>query len=588
MENQEQTPASGSQFLKMLRQRISDGTLRDVFRDWKWIFSFSASRWRSIVFYTLLGVAASSVSLLAGVASKHLIDCIVSRNTAQLLPLAVLMALSGALGVGLNSLTSRVAASVGTAMHNDVQAKVFNELLHSRWLEIRRYPTGDLLNRFNSDASTVANCAVSTLPGLVIQIFSVIATLCVVLYYDPVMALIALASTPVMLVASRRLLRKQRTFTQKLLQVNSGISAFQTDAFHNIDTLKSFGVEETIGQKLRHWQKDYRDTTLAHNAFAIKTNVLLSFMGMAVEYIALGYCLWKLWRGDILFGTMVLFLQQRTNLSNSFSAIVSLLPSILNGSVSAERIRELIELPKDPVQICDRPEGPCALAIRDVDAGYTEDRQILSGVSLAAPAGQAIALVGPSGEGKTTLTRLILGLLPPHRGWLFLTDSAGNRFDLGPQTRHLLTYVPQGNTVLAGTIAENLRLVAPDATDDTLIAALEDACAWEFVREMPGGLHAPIGEGGKGLSEGQAQRIAIARALVRKAPVMLLDEVTSALDQDTEKRVLDNLMNRGVTCILTTHRPSVLSMCARVYRVREGRVTPLDEDAVKALITAGT
>ena len=588
METHDQSPTSGSQFLKMLRQRISDGTLRDVFRDWKWIFSFSASRWRSIVFYTLLGMASSSVSLLSGIASKYLIDCIVARDTARMIPLAVLMLLSGAFGVGLSSLTSRVAASVGSAMHNDVQAKVFNDLLHSRWLEIRRYPTGDLLNRFHSDASTVANCAVSTLPGLVIQIFSVIATLCVVLYYDPIMALIALASTPVMLVASRRLLRKQRSFTQKLLQVSSGISAFQTDVFHNIDTLKSFGVEDTIGQNLRRWQKDYRDTTLAHNAFAIKTNVLLSFMGMAVEYMALGYCLWRLWRGDILFGTMVLFLQQRTNLSNAFSSIVSLLPSILNGSVSAERIRALTELEKDQPQIRATPEGQCALEIRNVDAGYEGDRQVLSGVSLTAPAGQVVALVGPSGEGKTTLMRLMLGLLPAQRGVLYLTDAAGNRFDLGSQTRHLLTYVPQGNTVLSGTIAENLRLVAPEATEESMISALEDACAWEFVREMPGKLHASIGEGGKGLSEGQSQRIAIARALVRKAPVMLLDEVTSALDQDTERRVLDNLMNRGVTCILTTHRPSVLSMCARVYRVREGQITPLDEDAVKAMITAGT
>ena len=583
METHDQSPTSGSQFLKMLRQRISDGTLRDVFRDWKWIFSFSASRWRSIVFYTLLGMASSSVSLLSGIASKYLIDCIVARDTARMIPLAVLMLLSGAFGVGLSSLTSRVAASVGSAMHNDVQAKVFNDLLHSRWLEIRRYPTGDLLNRFHSDASTVANCAVSTLPGLVIQIFSVIATLCVVLYYDPIMALIALASTPVMLVASRRLLRKQRSFTQKLLQVSSGISAFQTDVFHNIDTLKSFGVEDTIGQNLRRWQKDYRDTTLAHNAFAIKTNVLLSFMGMAVEYMALGYCLWRLWRGDILFGTMVLFLQQRTNLSNAFSSIVSLLPSILNGSVSAERIRALTELEKDQPQIRATPEGQCALEIRNVDAGYEGDRQVLSGVSLTAPAGQVVALVGPSGEGKTTLMRLMLGLLPAQRGVLYLTDAAGNRFDLGSQTRHLLTYVPQGNTVLSGTIAENLRLVAPEATEESMISALEDACAWEFVREMPGKLHASIGEGGKGLSEGQSQRIAIARALVRKAPVMLLDEVTSALDQDTERRVLDNLMNRGVTCILTTHRPSVLSLCKAVYRVQDGAVSPLTPEEVRNL-----
>lgn len=586
MEKQNEPVQSGSQFLQQLRQRFRDGTLREVFRDWKWIFSFSKKRWASILLYTLFGMGASGVSLLAGVASKYLIDCIVARDTVRLLPLAVMMFLSGAFGVILSSLTSRFAAKVSTAMHNDVQAKVFDDLLHSRWMEIRRYPTGDLLNRFTGDVSTVANCAVSTLPGLVIQLFTVCATLCVVLYYDPVMALIALASTPVMLLASRRLLRRQRSFTQRILQIGSGISAFQTDVFHNVDTLKSFGVEDALGEKLRIWQKDYRKAHLDHNRFVIKTNVLLSFMGTAVEYLALGYCLWRLWRGDILFGTMVLFLQQRTNLSNAFSAIVSLIPTILNGSVAAERIRELTELEKEQTRITAAPQGSCGLEICDVDAAYTEDRQVLSGVSIQAPAGQTIALVGPSGEGKSTLMRLMLGLVPPQRGELFLTDQAGGRFPLGAGTRHLLTYVPQGNTVLAGTIADNLRLVAPAATEEEMIAALEDACAWEFVRALPGGIYAAIGEGGKGLSEGQAQRIAIARALVRRAPVMLLDEVTSALDQDTERRVLDNLMNRGVTCILSTHRPSVLTMCTRVYRVRDGRVTRLNEDAVQDLVRA--
>ena len=149
----------------------------------------------------------------------------------------------------------------------------------------------------------------------------------------------------------------------------------------------------------------------------------------------------------------------------------------------------------------------------------------------------------------------------------------------------MFAYVPQGNTVLAGTIAENLRLVNPGVTEEEMTAALEDACAWEFVRELPLGLNSPIGEGGKGLSEGQAQRIAIARALVRNARVMLLDEVTSALDYDTEQRVLERLMRRGVTCIVATHRPSVLSMCQRAYRVQEGKVELLSRAEVEKLMT---
>ena len=254
--------------------------------------------------------------------------------------------------------------------------------------------------------------------------------------------------------------------------------------------------------------------------------------------------------------------------------------------MAAERVRELTELPKEERKrnLAD-PQGSCALQMEDLRLSYSDDRRVvLDEVDLRADAGTVVALVGPSGEGKSTLMRLMLGLLEPETGEAYLLDQTGVRFPLGADTRHLFAYVPQGNTVLAGTVAENLQLVNPEVTEAEMIAALEDACAWEFVRELPKGIHSTIGEGGKGLSEGQAQRIAIARALVRKAPVLLLDEVTSALDLETEQKVLSNLTRRGVTCIAATHRPSVLSMCSRVYRVRDGGVEQLSQTEILYLM----
>ena len=577
---------SGSQAARILRQRIKDGTLREIWQDWKWIWSFSRGRWVSILLYTLLGIASSGIALAAGIASKYLIDCIVSFDRERLLPLAGAMVLTGIASVVCRSLAARFSAKLGITMLQDVQSAVFDNLLTSRWMEIRKYPTGDLLNRLSGDVRTVANCAVSWLPNVIIQIFTVLATLCVVLYYDPVMALIAFASTPVLIFASRRLLRRQRAFNQQMRQVSSGVSAFQAETFRNIDTLKSFGVEQDMCRKLRIWQEDYRKISLAYNEFSIKTNLLLTSMGTAVQYLALGYCLWRLWTGDILFGTMVLFLQQRSSLSSAFSSLISQIPTALSGSVAAERIRELTQLPKEPRQgnHTVTARGSCAVELRNVSAAYEDGRTVLEGVKLHAAPGQIVALVGPSGEGKSTLIRLILGLIDPVSGEGFLRDEAGNQLPLGADTRHLFAYVPQGNTVMAGSIAENLRLVNHTATDEQLVQALKDACAWEFVSQLPQGIHSPVGEGGKGFSEGQAQRIAIARALVRESPVMLLDEVTSALDYETEQQVLHNLMNRGVTCIVTTHRSSVLSMCSQVYRVFEGRVECLEKEQIRQLI----
>lgn len=565
-----------SEFFREMKIKSKNGTLKTVWQDWLWIWSFSRKRWVSVVLYTLCGILSSAMGLVGGVLSKYLIDAIVSMNLSNLLWLCVLLLASAGLSVAFQSFTSRFAVRLSITMHNDVQAKVFDDILGADWMALSKFATGDLLSRFSADVNTVSSCAVSWLPNVMIQGFTVLATLGVILYYDPVMALIGCASTPLLFLMSRSLLAKQRDFNQQVRQVAGDMSAFQSESFRNIDTLKSFGVEAQISQKLRFWQKNYRDTVMEHNRFTIRTNVWLTVMGSVVQYSALAYCLWRLWRGDIVFGTMTLFLQQRSNLSSAFSSLVSLIPTALSGSVAAERIRELTDLPKEPRSNQIRITDSCHVCMEQVQVAYSPDRKVLSDVNLNVPAGKLVALVGPSGEGKTTLLRLLLGLLRPDAGSIYLEDSNQKKYPLGADTRQCFAYVPQGNTLIAGSVAENLRLGREDATAEEMITALQDACAWEFVSELPGKLDAPIGEGGKGLSEGQAQRIAIARALLRNAPVLLLDEVTSALDADTEQRVLSNLTGRGITTLVTTHRPSVLSQCTRVYRVEGGKVTLLD------------
>ncbi len=574
----------GSDFLKAMRQKKKDGTLKAVWNDWKWIWSFSRRRWGAVVLYTLFGILSSGLGLVAGVVGKYMIDAIIAMDLSRLSLYCGLTIASAVLGVAFQSLTSRFSARLSIDMLGDVQEQVFSDVMRADWSALSRYPTGELLNRFSSDIGTVASCAVSWLPGVVIQLFTVLSTIGVILYYDPVMALIGCASTPLLFLASRSLMSQQRHHNQQMRQVSGEMSAFQSETFRNMDTLKSFGVETQMEQKLQQHQNTYRDTVLRYNRFTIRTNVWLTAMGTAVQYGAMAYCLWRLWRGDILFGTMTLFLQQRSNLSNAFSSLVSLVPTALSGSVAAERIRELTELPKEPHRHLSAVEGSYTLEVRGVRVGYSADRTVLENVDLTAPAGQIIGLIGPSGEGKTTLLRLLLGLIRPDEGQITLVSPAGQRLEAGSDTRGCFTYVPQGNTMIAGTVAENLRLAREDATEQELIDALTDACAWEFVRELPLGIHTPIGENGKGLSEGQAQRLAIARALTRKAPVMLLDEVTSALDRDTEQRVLENLCRRGVTTVVTTHRPSVLRQCSRVYQVRDGQVRQLTDSERDCLL----
>ena len=571
---------------QMLRSLFRGETLQRTLRDWKWILSFTRSHWLGVIGLTCLGLISSALGLLSGIITKNLIDSIISLNTEKLIPMTVLMVVSAALGVVFQSFSARYSARLSTIMHQQVQRHTFERLVHSDWMCLRRFPTGDLLSRFSGDINTISGCAMTFLPNVIVQTFTLLVTFALIVYYDPTMALICLVSTPALFLASRSLLRRQREYNFRLRETTSGMAGFQSETFRNIDTLKGFGIESAVTEQLLQWQKKERDVILEHNSFTVRTHALLTTLSTLVQYVAMAYCIVRLWQGQMILSTMTFFLQQRGTLQNTFSGLIGQIPRILSGSVAAERIRELSELPQDPPPTDELPTPWCHIRLEHVSAAYEDGIRVLDDISLKAGPGEIIALVGPSGEGKTTLLRLLLGLMQPLEGIMELTDARGTVHHLGSNTRRYFSYVPQGNTLLAGSIAQNLRMVNPKASDAEIIAALEGACAWDFVSQMPGTIHARLGEGGMGLSEGQAQRIAIARALMRRAPAMLLDEITSALDMDTEQKVLKYLMNLGVTCIVSTHRPSVLTMCTRAYRVEDGRISQLSDEEIGQLTSA--
>lgn len=571
--------------LDVLLSRIKDGTFSEIIEDWKWIFSYSKRYKFAIVFYVFLGVLSTTMGLVSSVASKYLIDIITGYQTDKLVLLALIMVGSAVFSLAFDSVINRISTKLSIYINNDIQADIFDKIVDADWMALNGYSNGDILNRFNSDIGTVSSNAISWLPTIVIAVYRFLATFFVILHYDWVMALIALGSAPFMLLISRFVVKKQREYGKKVREMSSNLMTFEVETFYNFDSIKSFGVAPHYSKKLRWWQKKFKNVSLEYNLFTIKTNILLSVMGTAVQFIAFGYCLFRLWTHSITYGTMTLFLQQRSNLTGAFNSVVSIIPSFLNSSVSAHRIRELVELPKE-VHIPESSELDACMAdgftveMRGADFAYTDGKNVIQQSALIAKPGEIVALVGASGEGKTTLIRLILGLVRPQAGEAVIRASDGRELPMNADTRHLFAYVPQGNTILSGTIAENMRMVKEDATDEEIIAALQIACAWDFVQKLPETINSKIGERGRGLSEGQAQRVAIARAVLRDAPILLLDEATSALDVTTERQVLRNIIQQkpNKTCIVTTHRPSVLNMCQRVYRVMDTQVAELSEE----------
>ncbi len=575
---------SGS--VQKILDKIDDGTFSTFIDDWKWIFSYSKKYKWAILFYLCLGIFSSTLSLGSSVVSKYLIDIIVGKKLDQLWILVFLVVFSTVFSLVFSSLVSRISMKINIYVNNDIQADIFRKIISADWMSLHSYAHGDLLNRFNSDVSTVASNAVNWLPQVIISTYNFVATFCIILYYDYTMAVIALFSAPFLLLVSRYIMRKMREYRQRVMEMNSKLMSFEVETFYNMDTIKSFGITEKYGRELEKWQGKYKEHNLEYNMFSIKTNVIMKLISTMVSFVAFGYCLFRLWTDAITYGTMTLFLQQRSALTSEFNSLVGILPGMLNSSVSAHRIRELVELPKEQIdpQAADMIQKVAAdgltVRMQDVDFAYEVRNNVISNSDFLASPGEIVALVGPSGEGKTTMLRLILGLVAPGSGKVTLSGRDGTEVAMSADIRKFFSYVPQGNTMIAGTIAENLRMVREDATDEELIQALKVACAWDFVRKLPEGINNPVGERGRGLSEGQAQRIAIARAVLRDAPILLLDEATSALDVTTERQVLRNIITQhpNKTCIVTTHRPSVLNMCQRVYRVMETKVTSLSEE----------
>lgn len=589
MRQEDNRQPMGSESLGTLVSSWRDGTFSEIWADWKWIWGYTKRYRRAVWFYTILGVASSTLGLVSAVASKYSIDIITGYDSDHLWFIVTVMVASALVGLLLRSVTSRISTKISLRVNNDIQAQVFDRLLGADWRSLNEFASGDLLSRLSTDVGSVSSSAIRWLPDLIVTAYTFAATLAVILHYDWVMALLALASAPFLLLTSRRLIRGMRTHQQEVRQVGSRLMSYETETLHNLDAIKGFGITGRYGRGFRRRQEEFRRASLDYNLFSIRTEILLSLLGSAVQMAAFGYCLYLLWSGKILYGTMTLFLSQGAKLSSAFNALVRTVPSFLSASVSARRIRDLYALEPEPVLPDDGLDSLASqgftVAVEDAGYAYVPHQPVLIHADFRAAPGETVALVGPSGGGKTTMIRLLLGLIRPAEGRAYLQAADGRQVEMNAGLRRYFSYVPQGNTLLSGTIADNLRMVKPDASDAQLQAALEAACAWDFVSAMDGGLEASVGEHGHGLSEGQAQRIAIARALLRDAPVLLLDEATSALDVATERTILRNLAARypHKTCIVTTHRPTVISLCRRVYQVSSGCLRLLDSDEAQRL-----
>lgn len=562
---------------RKLKTSLHDGTFRDVLYDWKWIFRYTKNYKWKIVIYTVFGVITSTLALITAYVSRTLINVIAQRQSDRVAGMAVAFVLMTVATIAFQNISQRVYCKFRIYVRNDIQKDIFDNVLDSEWLEMNKFSNGDIVNRFSDDVETIAGSAISWIPDLAVTLYSFIVTFIVMFRMDKIMAFIALLSAPFLLLMSRFVVRKSREYKKAIKETRSEMMSFAVETFYNTDVIKSFGVVKNSAKKLVEIQKKNQDITFDTNLFEIKTRIVTSVISFVVSALALGYCLAGLWAGRILFGDMSFFLSRSSSLSSSFKSLTGMVPEIISSAVASRRIRELVELPRESHDsesfevMKQYAKSGITVKMDNVSFSYYGKNKVYSHGNFVAYPNEIVAVLGPSGEGKTTMLRLLLGLVKPEQGTVLLEAEDGTSREMNSDMRNLFSYVPQGNTVMSGTVADNLRMVKSDATDEEITEALRLSCALNFVNEKENGIYASVGEKGKGLSEGQAQRIAIARAILNDAPVLLLDEATSALDEATESAVLQNIIRRcpNKTCIVSTHRKSVLKQCNRIYVIKD-------------------
>ena len=553
--------------------------LHNMAKEWKFVF-FYARKYRVALFlYVLFGIVATIISLSVSIAAKYLIDAVVGKDDSAL-GFGVLVI---SLGIGqhiFQALASYVTADLNARTVVELRKEIYSRVINAKWEEISCFHSGDLINRLESDVNSVSNGIISFIPGVITKLLQFIGSLIIVLYYDNTMAVLSLLSAPFLFFSSRFLIKTIRKYSQQSREINGEILSYSEESMQNILTIKAFDLTRKYIADFGRVLQTYRDVKLKYDKFSILMTLCLSLIGLIVSYICYGWGVYRLWQGAITFGTMTLFIQISGMLTSSFSSLASLVPSAVSIATSAGRIMEITTFDEEKdankekaLSIIEKSKDKgISVKIENLSFKYKgAESETLKNVSLKINPGETVAIIGASGEGKTTFLKLILGIMSATQGEIEFETFDGEKIQVSDSTRRFCSYVPQGINIFSGTIRENMLGVKPDATENELYQVLELSALSDFVKSLPLGLDTPINEQGNNFSQGQLQRIAISRALLKESMVLLMDEATSALDSETEKAVLENIMSNRTskTTIITTHRESVLKYCDRVFSIDE-------------------
>ncbi len=553
-------------FHKAFKSRGSKYTAADILR-WLWR-AWLGNRLQACL-NAVIGLSSVVVSLAQVTAVRHAIDVASGAARGNLYWAVAVMGLLILCDFLLNISSTWVQNLLGIRAQNRMQQRMLDRILRSRWHGKEHFHSGDVLNRLEFDVANVVDFLTQTIPNTLSVFAMFVGAFCYLFAMDTVLALITVAILPVFIGLSKVYVNHMRKLTKDVRAEDSRVQSALQETIQHRMLIKTLESEATMVNRLERTQGVLRHKVVKRTVFSVFSNTVLN-VGFALGYlVAFLWAAVRMSANSLSFGGMTAFLQLVNRIQSPARSLTRLVPAFVSVFTAAERLMELEESPLDeqgePVAL----ESPCGIRLEHVGYAYEDGQDVLRDLSFDFKPGTCTAVLGETGAGKTTLIRVILGLVVPKAGKAEIYSSRASHVHLSQLTRCNLAYVPQGNTLLSGTVRDNLRLGKLSATDDEMKEALRLSCAG-FLLDSPDGLDTVCGEQGGGLSEGQAQRIAIARALLRDCPVLLLDEATSALDPDTERQLLGNILSdKKRTVIFITHRLAVKDFCDQTLTIEK-------------------
>ena len=544
-----------------------------------------------VLLLLLLDAAGGVQGVLTALVTKQMVDRAIAADLAGMLRSVMVLAFIILAGMLLRYVGSVRSGILFERFTCNLRMCLYRSLLDADWKRASAVHSGDWVTRLTEDVADLASVLLGTLPGLFSFCVQLLFSFIVLYQFDPWLAILAFAIAPVTLLASRIWGRKLRWLQERTQSADSRLFSHLQETIRHAGLMKTYQHETCIADKLSGMHAERLQITREREATAAGAGTLMGLGYWASYLLAFVWGGMRLARQATTFGTLTAFIQLVQQVQAPLFGLARALPALVRGSAAADRLMAIDAMPMDHGTIPNGhiPETTNSvisfeLSVQSVCYAYDDDRDIVRNLDLKIIPGRIIALSGDSGEGKTTLLRLLCGILRPSAGIVRLCtcDANGIALDCSNEIvalRNHVAVVPQGNTLLSGTIRSNLLMGKPDASEQELSEALGVACASEFCMDLVQGIDTVVGEGGDGLSEGQAQRIGIARGLLRDKPILLLDEATSALDADSEAMLMMHLREwisvkgKARSIFMISHRPAVLAACDDVYRMQDGKLS---------------